>query len=452
MTEGNEERELEPFRRHGTDEDQVELSADEVLNAIAEGREIDIEWAVIEGDLDIKKIRDDLAKEDGRSLIRCNVKIQRSTIKGETNFGQARFCGDVEFRLATFSKNATFSGATFSGGAVFSYATFSGNATFSGATFGERANFRVATFGERANFYGATFSGGTSFERATFSGYASFYGATFGRDAHFPEATFSGYADFMQAHMEHPANFAGVCFKENTVFVGLWNNVFRLILWLISYLILQFAWKIGLRLILRPNWCHGSWLVLRSTLWLLNSEKLKLPEKKPEDIDFLRRLRENGEKEKAHLPKWPVTDFQGFNTATVMDGSSNPYLKRYIDDKQWIVSWRQRGWLQKFWFFVWELTSHCGRSIGLWAFWSLCIALSFGRLYAGHPEWFEQSMGPLSPWYFSVVTFTTLGFGDLTPKPECWQGQCWVMAEVILGYIMLGGLISIFANKLARRA
>lgn len=30
--------------------------------------------------------------------------------------------------------------------------------------------------------------------------------------------------------------------------------------------------------------------------------------------------------------------------------------------------------------------------------------------------------------------------------------QFWVSAEVVLGYLMLGGLISIFANGLARRA
>ncbi len=52
--------------------------------------------------------------------------------------------------------------------------------------------------------------------------------------------------------------------------------------------------------------------------------------------------------------------------------------------------------------------------------------------------------------YYSVVTFTTLGFGDITPKtPEATR---WVMAEVIIGYIMLGGLISIFATKVARRS
>ena len=44
--------------RHGTEEEQIEVSADEVLKAIAEEREIDIQWAVIKGDLDIQKIKD----------------------------------------------------------------------------------------------------------------------------------------------------------------------------------------------------------------------------------------------------------------------------------------------------------------------------------------------------------------------------------------------------------
>ena len=51
--------------------------------------------------------------------------------------------------------------------------------------------------------------------------------------------------------------------------------------------------------------------------------------------------------------------------------------------------------------------------------------------------------------YFSVVTFTTLGFGDVTQT--CDLGKLIVGAEVVLGYVMLGGLISLFANKLVRR-
>ena len=53
---------------------------------------------------------------------------------------------------------------------------------------------------------------------------------------------------------------------------------------------------------------------------------------------------------------------------------------------------------------------------------------------------------PVTELYFSVVTFSTLGFGDVTPCNMA--GQIAVMCEVFLGYVMLGGLISIFAMKL----
>ena len=57
-----------------------------------------------------------------------------------------------------------------------------------------------------------------------------------------------------------------------------------------------------------------------------------------------------------------------------------------------------------------------------------------------------------TPWYYSIVTFTTLGFGDVTPKPDDGSMQGVVAFEVLLGYVMLGGLVSIFTNKLARRS
>jgi hypothetical protein len=71
---------------------------------------------------------------------------------------------------------------------------------------------------------------------------------------------------------------------------------------------------------------------------------------------------------------------------------------------------------------------------------------------------FEQTAKVYSnePWnfgsafYFSIVTFTTLGFGDVVAVNLF--ARFLVTFEVILGYVMLGGLISIFANKLARRS
>ena len=47
--------------------------------------------------------------------------------------------------------------------------------------------------------------------------------------------------------------------------------------------------------------------------------------------------------------------------------------------------------------------------------------------------------------YFSVVTMTTLGFGDIAANPDSWIGQTLLMLQVILGYVLLGALITRFA-------
>ena len=52
--------------------------------------------------------------------------------------------------------------------------------------------------------------------------------------------------------------------------------------------------------------------------------------------------------------------------------------------------------------------------------------------------------------YFSSVTYTTLGFGDITPQH--WLGEIIVIIEVVLGYMTLGLLLTILANNVARRS
>jgi voltage-gated potassium channel Kch len=56
----------------------------------------------------------------------------------------------------------------------------------------------------------------------------------------------------------------------------------------------------------------------------------------------------------------------------------------------------------------------------------------------------------MSPLYYSVVTLTTLGYGDVLPNSLA--AQVAAMVEVLLGYIMLGGLLAIFATRMARRS
>jgi len=72
-----------------------------------------------------------------------------------------------------------------------------------------------------------------------------------------------------------------------------------------------------------------------------------------------------------------------------------------------------------------------------------------------HSFHFRTANGQLAHWYnafyHSILTFTTLDTGVVTPKLTSLIAQSIIMAEVILGYIMLGGLVSILLNKLARR-
>ena len=95
-------------------------------------------------------------------------------------------------------------------------------------------------------------------------------------------------------------------------------------------------------------------------------------------------------------------------------------------------------------------------AIWLWIAWSGLLSFIFGLMYwvggRNLVEIAESHLPPdlLTSLYFSIVTFTTLGFGDVTPVTGL--GKVVVTAEVILGYVMLGGLISILANKLARLA
>ena len=95
--------------------------------------------------------------------------------------------------------------------------------------------------------------------------------------------------------------------------------------------------------------------------------------------------------------------------------------------------------------FLLHYTCNYGQSLGLWALWLVGVIVSFAAIFATVPGLVEVS-NVLDALYFSVVTFTTLGFGDITPISHI--GKVLVMLEVILGYLMGGLLIAILIRRL----
>jgi len=76
---------------------------------------------------------------------------------------------------------------------------------------------------------------------------------------------------------------------------------------------------------------------------------------------------------------------------------------------------------------------------------SLVYVFMFANDFRGDPIDYVQSL------YFSVVTVTTLGFGDLTPRLDEAPLLLVVTSQVILGVVMIGLFLNSISHKLSER-
>ena len=125
-------------------------------------------------------------------------------------------------------------------------------------------------------------------------------------------------------------------------------------------------------------------------------------------------------------------------------------VRRTIMDQNYLEEFRTRSALNAATYRLWKITSDCGRSLTRWGAWIIIMAVAFAGIYTFVNIDYGDYQTSLSPLYFSIVTLTTLGYGDGIPATQ--GAQIVVIAEVIMGYMMLGGLLSIFATKMGRRA
>jgi uncharacterized protein YjbI with pentapeptide repeats len=310
------------------------------------------------------------------------------------NLGETQFLQIASFGAVLFQQEAFFDKTQFHYLTDFSYAEFRRDADFSYTEF-YHVRFSPTQFYQDVDFSYAKFCQDAVFRAAEFYQDAYFRRSEFHQDASFSHTQFHQLSDFSLAKFDNPAPFTGVRY---------WPNTFA------QYL-----------------------LTRKVTEFYLDDQNI--------------------------------------------DAVTNPRFKRYVADQQFIRVFRIAHPILAG---VWRWSSDYGRSFGMWAFWSVLLAFLFALAYTPAdtpipflgrtmPDWwqgfwlrhgakFEQtaeSYGnePLSfgsAFYFSIVTFTTLGFGDVITANTL--ARFLVTIEVIWGYIMLGGLISIFANKLARRS
>jgi len=141
---------------------------------------------------------------------------------------------------------------------------------------------------------------------------------------------------------------------------------------------------------------------------------------------------------------WIGTDLRNVNFAGAY------LMRRFASDQNFLKEFKEASRVSRVVYYLWLVTSDCGRSMARWCFWIVLLIIFFSWLYSIVGVDYGPHPTKISNLYLSVVTLTTLGFGDVIPSSAL--GQAIVMAEVITGYIMLGGLLSILSNKMARRA
>jgi hypothetical protein len=161
----------------------------------------------------------DNATFEGEAIF-ANATFDFEVFKMADTYSPSKFEELFDFSLVpTFEGGANFDNVTFKRYADFDDATFKGFADFKDATFERYADFKDATFKKYANFWKTTFEGGANFDNVTFEGRANFDNVTFKRYADFYDATFKKYADFWKTTFKGGANFNNATFEGNADFI-----------------------------------------------------------------------------------------------------------------------------------------------------------------------------------------------------------------------------------------
>jgi len=161
------------------------------------------------------------------------------------------------------------------------------------------------------------------------------------------------------------------------------------------------------------------------------------------------------------------TDFDctGLNGVRISPATKQliEYNVRRMNWEQW---YKKGCWLKRFLkklfikHFFWALSDY-GRSTGKIVAWFFGLAFVFAGIYylcaLMNPPGIVNSLitgkeGTVPAWllpfrsiYFSIVTMTTLGFGDMHANCQSFWGHLLLTFQVILGYVLLGALITRFA-------
>ncbi|HET6441580.1 MAG TPA: pentapeptide repeat-containing protein [Phycisphaerae bacterium] len=333
-------------------------------------------------------------------------------------FRGIHFNNCADFTDAIFECIPYFNGAVFGGLAEFTGTKFASAAHFKEVEFRQGARFVMAYFHQSAFFEGAEFKGKADFERATFNTAASFgpekteRPAVFHQEARFKWVSVRRNAEFCNVRFEGPAIFQNSEFEGNVVFRGArfdGNATFNFASYRTGRVVLFDEPRSDGKPFRVPAQGETAYRLAKQAAYARR------------DLDIADRYR---------LWEWQAR-------AASKHGERSARYRIGAGSRRALV-WMSEG---------------PSRVLGI----GLVVVLAFWGLYcscdavcpAGVPE--EEALAYKTKThealYFSVVTFTTLGYGDLRPKP-IWYWRYVAAFEAAGGAVVIASFVVVLARRL----
>lgn len=192
------------------------LSATDVLQALADGEDIKLNACTITGRVDLNRLLEEEAgincgnlkvEQDGeKSVIKLSQPLTFNNCKFESDVFFAPPWEEPEAVRVVFEKEVLFNSSQFLGQSRFTNGTFQSYAGFDGCTFEHVCCFRDT------EYYGQAM-----FRTVAFNGYGLFTGAMFHNEARFTNSYFGKGGNFTNVTFEDRTDFAGVYSKSKSV-------------------------------------------------------------------------------------------------------------------------------------------------------------------------------------------------------------------------------------------
>jgi hypothetical protein len=182
------------------------VSASQLLQALADGDDIRLSQCTVTGVLDINRLLDPAEKFQTEKLnLNQNQNARTLTLPQSIVFDKCLFEENVVFAApwaepdsltVQFEQDVIFNSSQFKGQARFRNAVFHGAAGYDGCSFAGVATFKNAQFHTDAKFRTAVFHGYCLLGNARFKASARFASAHFAKGGNFAGAKFLGETDF----------------------------------------------------------------------------------------------------------------------------------------------------------------------------------------------------------------------------------------------------------------